>query len=966
MQVVNSLCSTIASTVLVVCVLLFSVEVSANNLGEKRLVRVGYSTNDYIVSDIRLKTNEGYGYDILKKVESTSNIKFEFVEIKGSLFEALENGEVDITGSFFKSPEREEKYLFLETPLGRQLAVLAAKKEDQVYYNDLRYIDGKTVSISKGNPIIKVLEEYLNANNVSVKYIESERHEFLNVDADFYLISSGFTLGDELYSVLNLGLYDSYLVSNHDNAELMQEINEALVGVMHTEGDFLNDLRVKYADSEIKVHRDITREEANMLKGKTFTVGYAENHRPYTFTDVNGIPDGTSIELMNIIAEKYGFNVQYSPYKAFDNDSAFYTSDIIISVLGDSRREHFGYVPTEAYYHADLVAITTDDLFKHEDDLYEISPNINSAGVLKYEGINYDLFMSGGRSHVKLFTFETFDDLLTAYKARDVQVAIFTNNGLSYANAFVNRDDTHVIGLGYKLPLYFSISSSLASDYVPIFNVIFDNIGDDKYYDIMVGQMSDYEPKGTLLNFLKQYWYLFGALISTGLLIILLIILRGTRGKKQAIEHILDTDDVTGHISMHKFTRLAEEKLQDAEPDQYQLVSFDIDLFRTINTYYSIEKGTEVLNVISKVLADCFEHEDTIFTRKFADNFLVLRNVNELPAMRSIITHKIVPAVQETMGANYNFCMSTGVYIITDLSRKLSFMIENADAARRSGKVIHKTTYKEFDSSMQRAYETKLDVTYRMESALRDNEFYLVYQPKIDFEKLVLKGAEALVRWKTKDRKMFFPNDFIPEFEENGFVVRLDLYVFEEVCKFISANKDMNLPIISVNLSAKTFTDDNIVYDLIEIIEKYDTSPDKIELEITESAMNVSEEEIVAKVNYLKHVGFTISIDDFGAGVSSLNRLGVLNADVLKMDKAFLDNNTKNSNNSLVIENTIKLANQLGMKVVAEGIETLDQAKWLRSVGCNLAQGYFFEKPLLEDDFKNIIQSSKSYTLIAD
>ncbi len=464
-----------------------------------------------------------------------------------------------------------------------------------------------------------------------------------------------------------------------------------------------------------------------------------------------------------------------------------------------------------------------------------------------------------------------------------------------------------------------------------------------------------------LVNIPTIYWLISTIIVIVVVVALSWVLLRQYRLSQNAVQRILDTDSLTGHMSMHKFERLAQMKLQSAEPCQYNLISFDIDMFMTINTYYSTEKGTEVLCAISKTLEGVFEDEDTIFARKFADNFVILRSVGELPILKSIITHKVIPAVHEVMGEGYTFCMSTGSYIISDCTKKISLMIENADIARRNGKSEHKTTYKEFDSAMQKKYETKLDVTYRMGKALRENEFHLLYQPKIDFHTLGVRGVEALVRWQTKDAKTFYPNDFVPVFEQNGFIVTLDLYVFERVCRFIADNRNMKLPVISVNLSAKTFVDESLVYDLLEIIGRYRIDPCRIELEITETAMCVSEHEIMAKISLLKSIGFTISIDDFGAGVSSLNRLGKLDVDVLKMDKAFLDNNIEGSNNAIVIECAIDLAKRLGMKVVAEGVETKEQAIWLNSLGCDMAQGYFFEKPLQEEEFKYIVNTDKRY-----
>ncbi len=394
------------------------------------------------------------------------------------------------------------------------------------------------------------------------------------------------------------------------------------------------------------------------------------------------------------------------------------------------------------------------------------------------------------------------------------------------------------------------------------------------------------------------------------------------------------------------------------------MFSLDIDMFKTINTHYSNEKGTAVIQAVADAFKTAFAETSAVICRKTADQFLVFRKVGDGGSMQQIYTDNILPNLTEILGEKYRVHMSFGSAIITNCQEKSTAIIGYADTARQHGKSQNKTTFVTFDDAMKKFYKNKIEITFRMEQALKDREFYVVFQPKVNFDTLKVGGAEALVRWKPKLGQTIFPDAFIPVFEQNGFISALDLYVLEETCKFIVTNSaKMDIPRISVNLSALTVTSDNIVSKVSDILEKYSIDPSEIELELTESAIDNAAETFLLRVKQFKALGLLISIDDFGAGVSSLNRLAAIDADILKLDKAFFDLKDQGGKSSVVVENVVKMAKELNMLVVAEGVETYAQALWLKSINCDYAQGYYFAKPILQDEFKEVILSKNQYQI---
>ena len=240
-----------------------------------------------------------------------------------------------------------------------------------------------------------------------------------------------------------------------------------------------------------------------------------------------------------------------------------------------------------------------------------------------------------------------------------------------------------------------------------------------------------------------------------------------------------------------------------------------------------------------------------------------------------------------------------------------------------------------------------------MSKSLKNGDFIPYFQPKYDLKTEKIVGAETLVRWIHPTRGFLAPNEFIPIFEKNGFITNLDKYMYEQTCKKIKEwiDKGYNVVPVSVNLSRADLYSTEFMSSLLETATKYEVPIKYLHLEITESLYTEDSKKIAEMVEKLKNEGFLIEMDDFGSGYSSLNMITELPIDILKMDMKFLDNNklVKESNN--IIAFVISLAKLLKLQIIAEGVETAKQADMLRSMGCDIAQGYYYDKPLKEEDF---------------
>ncbi len=247
-----------------------------------------------------------------------------------------------------------------------------------------------------------------------------------------------------------------------------------------------------------------------------------------------------------------------------------------------------------------------------------------------------------------------------------------------------------------------------------------------------------------------------------------------------------------------------------------------------------------------------------------------------------------------------------------------------------------------------------------MEMALKNREFVVYFQPKYNLRSENLAGAEALVRWLHPVNGIIYPNDFIPLFEKNGFITKLDNYVWEETCKIMRKWLDAGLPPISVsvNVSCIDVYNKELPKLLLDLTKKYGIATKYLHLEITETAYTENPNQIIEAVRHLSDAGFMIEMDDFGTGYSSLNMLSDLPIDILKLDMKFIKNEMQKNGSKNILSFIISLAKWLGLLVIAEGVETREQIERLHSMDCNYVQGYYYARPMPEEEFTALIEKS--------
>ncbi len=385
------------------------------------------------------------------------------------------------------------------------------------------------------------------------------------------------------------------------------------------------------------------------------------------------------------------------------------------------------------------------------------------------------------------------------------------------------------------------------------------------------------------------------------------------------------------------------------------LVVFDIVKFKVINDLHGYERGNKVLQRVANILRENMRPGE-FFCRSTADNFIMLLSYED---RRKFRTRLILLASQirrdcTVTGSCLLVDAAFGVYEITE-DIPFYIMLDRTHLALENAKKMSGDKIQFYDEADLRRIVAEKQIENSMEEALERGDFSVYLQPKCDFATGRMVGAEALVRWNKGDAGLVRPDDFIPIFEKNGFIIRLDMFILEQVVSLLSQWRSRGLKEvpIAVNFSRLHLNDSRYIPQMTQLVDKYGIPHKLIEVELTENVIFNNLECAQNVIRGLHRKGFSVAMDDFGSGYSSLNVLKNLQFDGIKLDKEFLSGFEENANAKKVIEGAVAMIKSLGVKVIAEGVETQDQADFLRKTGCDVAQGYFFSKPMAVEDFED-------------
>lgn len=410
-------------------------------------------------------------------------------------------------------------------------------------------------------------------------------------------------------------------------------------------------------------------------------------------------------------------------------------------------------------------------------------------------------------------------------------------------------------------------------------------------------------------------------------------------------------DAATGLLSKEAFFDEAAAYLRHSGARDVSIVCFDVDHFKLFNDLHGLDCGDELLRYLGRALALRFSPDEAQpLARLAADTFALCAT-----GIRPERVERILVDISSECPNGIDAIVRAGVYRIEDPASPVSIMCDRAVIALRTVKGSYFDRVALYDPGMREALVLEREVVAGIESALREDRIELFLQPKCNIRTGKIVGAEALARWRHPERGIVAPGEFIPLIERNGLVRSLDLRVWEKTAAWIRGLIDEGVqPVpVSVNVSRADIYLVDVAAELHALVERYGIDPSLIEVEIIESAYSERPDRIVAAFDALAERGFTVLMDDFGSGYSSLNMLKDINVDVLKIDMRFLDRDDRRSKD--IMESVIRMARWLDLPVIAEGVETREQVNFLLDVGCSYAQGYYYARPMEAAAFEALL-----------
>jgi len=439
--------------------------------------------------------------------------------------------------------------------------------------------------------------------------------------------------------------------------------------------------------------------------------------------------------------------------------------------------------------------------------------------------------------------------------------------------------------------------------------------------------------------------------IADILLICVLIFI--SRGAYNKLRTSIEVDELTSFPNLTKFDELLKKELEEKKEHKYAVLMMKIKGMRIVNEIFGEDESNRLIKYVAESIKSSIGNN--IASRMQNNQFIIGYCFSEEKEIHDLI-YNITSKLEQYSG-NFRPFALYGICVTEEKNETPSDIRSHANMALECVHDNMLMNYKFYSAEIKSTVIREKKLENGMVDALEDEQFVVYFQPKYDIETGVTIGAEALVRWLHPVEGLIPPNAFVPLFEKDGLIIKLDEYVWKHTCMKMREwlDKGYDVKPISVNVSRVNIFDEGLKQKIMDITTEYRIPHDLLELEITESAFLENADELYAAMDYFRRQGFTVSMDDFGSGYSSLNMLKDGNVDNVKIDRAFLNETVTTENGKAVIKSAVSIVKELNMDVIAEGVENEEQAKFLLGIGCKKAQGFFYSRPVDSEEFERKI-----------
>ena len=927
---------------------------------EQKKVRVAFFPMDgfHIVNDDG--TYGGIDVEYLHEISHYTTWDFEYVvcESWNDALQKLANKEVDLVGSAQYSAERAEIYTYADLSSGYTFGVIATNPGSNTAYEDFHAMKNFTFGMVKDYVREAEFYEYMLYNGVEnpsvIKYETTADMQMAldegKIDAFVHTFTEVET-GQRL-----LGRFAPrpfYYITYQGNDELIRELNKAIADVKMNQPELETDLMNQYYYDRFDKTIILTTEEKLYLEEKkSIRIGYLDNYYPFSYLD-EGEFKGLTRELLESDLSITGLQLEY--------------------VLLEDRQE-----AKEALVNGDI------DIFACSTESHDILRQYNLKRVCDYVQVPLVLVMDKSNTGEDIQTLAIVDFLRERVKdvalAENAQIVTFENQQ-KCMDALNNHEVDAVLCNGYFaedlmrtdlkygdlqiksiLNINYSVSLALRNDQNQLSSILEKTVTtiDSKMINEYMLKEITY-PLVTLVRFVEDNSIVIISILIAVMALIIFVVVQKFQDSKK-IQKLMYKDTKMDIWNLNYFTYWSEQKLQIEKKSKYAIVYLNLSKFRRYNIVYGWNAGEKLLDVFVRELLSSINKEREICARNQGDRFVLLLNYEEEEQFYkrlNSLKEKIEISLNQLNGDNLE--LQIGIYLIPDGEIDIQGGINCANQALEFVDSNVGSNIKIYDDSLQGMIKEKHDREKLLDSVDFNKDFVAFYQPKVDIRDGKIVGAEALVRFKdpSDGGKIKAPYFFVPYYEQNGRITEMDMFVFETSCKMLRKriNKGLSVVTISCNFSRVHFVKEGFANRVEEILTKYNIPKNLIEVEVTETLImeEMDRQRVTETFVELRKRGINLSIDDFGSGYSSLGIFEQIPASVVKLDRSFFLNKENPDRQIKIMRGIVTLSEELDAKIVCEGVETQKDVYLMEEIGAYVAQGYFYSKPIPEDEFESIL-----------
>ena len=937
----------------------FPMPVPAAREGQKT-VRAGWYESPFCSTDTKGRRS-GYAYEYQMKISAYSGWEYNYVNGSWTeLMDKLAEGKIDILSDVSYTEERAQKMLFSELPMGtEEYYIYVAPDEQEITPEDYSSLNGKRIGVNKNSIQAGIFQDWAREHDVQADVVELTTTEVASLrmmaagELDAFVSLNAYGDPEKLIPVCKIGSSDFYFAVNKDRPDLLSELNAAMSRIQD-EDPYYNERMFELYIQRFGVNAYLSPEEAGWLEAHgPIRVGYQNDYLAFCAKDpMTGELKGALKDYL-----EYASGCLPNVELRFEAEAYPTAEDALLALqqgevdcvfpanLGSYDGESMELVMTPPLMRTDIFAVVRE----RDADFFEGKEHVVVA--VNRGNLNYDAFLRDNFPEWTSVYYPATADCLKAVDDRVADCVLISSYRYNNISRLCKKYHLVTFATGKSLDYCFAVKEGDTELYSVLARVT--GMVPGSTVNAALSKYLTEDAKLTFADFLNENLPAVIAVIAAVIVLIFILMLRSMRSERKArlLIKATETDNLTGLYNRDYFFQYANRMYREASGLRRDALVLNLEQFHSINALNGWEFGDQVLRALGEEVLSVARERNGIAGRFGADRFdIYCLHTEDYQAIFKRLQGRL-----DDLASNASIRLRMGVMPAEENLEPLQ-QFDMARAACSMARGHYKEHLIVFNDSVREKEILEQRLQNDLRRALDSFEFDVYYQPKYDIQSDTprLMSAEALIRWQHPELGLISPDSFIPVFEKNGKIGEVDKYVWAEAAKQIAkwrAEYGVTLP-VSVNLSRVDVFDPALEETLDGIVRQNGLEQEVLKLEVTESAYTENADQVIRVVERLRRKGYVLEMDDFGTGYSSLNMLSAMPVDVLKMDRMFIRNIEHSEKDIQLVALILGIAKSMNIPVIAEGVETEEQIRLLKDLGCQIVQGYYFSKPLHPKEFE--------------